>query len=64
MLSKILLLVFIWFIWRLFRNISRAFDRSGVNKRGSRPKDPAETRTDHSDLTQQEISDADYEEIP
>jgi len=66
MWTKILLLLFLWWIWRVaVRMIRLSRLRSNVkNDRRERSGETTEQGPDLDNLTRQDISDADFEDIP
>jgi len=66
MWTKVFLLLFLWWIWRIaVRMIRQSRRRSNVkNDRRARPGETTGKGPDLDNLTRQDISDADFEEIP
>ena len=59
MWTKIFLILGLWWLWRFATRMGRRA-RKRRDEVGGAPRD----RKDLDDLTRQDISDADYEEIP
>ena len=59
MFLKLFLLVVLYFVWRA---VFRAARRSGRDH--EKANDPSAPSAEYQDLTSQEISDADFEDLP